>query len=381
MLFSRSENSEFKMRRRNRKPIAAHPFFVPMLSIWGALLAGLTIMVLPAEMINQITTAAALGVLDNFARYFYATIAALIGAACGYFVATKWRAMLPGRSEDLMGRAAAHVRPIDPVAELGSESLDAPIEDDVPEEEPLELETLELETLAEQPGTADTSEEQHVDTDDTFELRAEFECEPSPEQEAEPEPAPVDPLEGMHCEPMEDSPEPASLLSVRRRRNRGKPVELVQALGDHRARQAALHKDLRDLGEFSQLAEHKRTTKAPKPAPKPTPAPTAIDKLRAVPPQDLSLVQMVERLAVALHERQEAARAKPQTEQATERDAALAEALKALSLFTEKGFASQPRPAENDQANIGSANEGANDGTEAELRDALSKLQTMRGAA
>jgi len=361
MLFSRSENSEFKLRRRNRQPIAAHPAFVPTLAIWGALLAGFSLMVLPADTINQITSATALGVLDNFARYFFAAIAALIGAACGYFVATKWRDMLWGRSDAFTDRSTKHVRLIDPASELGSESLDAPIE-----EEP-----LELDTLADEPETEAAPEDQAEVANDTLELGIEFEAEP------EPEPEPADPLEGKHCEPAEDVPEPASRLPIRRRRMRGKPVELVQALGDHRARQAALHKDLLDLGEFSQLAEHKQATKASKQAPKLNQAPTAIDKLRAVPPQDLSLVQMVERLAVALHERQEATRAKPHTEQATERDAALAEALKALSLFTERGFAAHPRQAGNDQSDV----DGGNDETEAELRDALSKLQTMRGAA
>jgi len=385
MLFGRSKNSEFRMRHRNRQPIAVHPLFVPALAIWAALLAGLIVMVLPANTINQLTTATALGVLENFARYFFAALAALIGAACGYFIATKWRDLRYGGTDATMDHTAEHLRPIDPVAELGSESLDTPLEYDRDQDEPAEEEPLELDTLAEHPDASEPVEEQAVEEDGMLELGADLEADIEPELESIPEPEsePVtesmsaDPLEGMHCEPADDAQEPANRLPTRRRRMRGKPVELVQALGDHRARQAALHKDLLDLGEFSQLAEHKRSTVAPKPTPKANPAPTAIDKLRAVPPQDLSLVQMVERLAVALHERQDAARAKPQPEQASERDAALAEALKALSLFTERGVAPQSQSAENDQASVG----GANDGTEAELRDALSKLQTMRGAA
>ncbi len=361
MLFSRSENSEFKARRRKRKPIALHPLFVPALALWGALFAGLAVMVLPAEMINQITTASALGALGGFARYFFAAIAGLIGAGCGYFVATKWRGMLPGRSEAMMEHAAEHVRPIDPASELGSESLDTPIEED----------TLELEEASEIVDEPADDEPDAAETVDTLELGEEFEAD-VPAQ-------PDDPLENeafAHSEDEDDvqeepepETEPASLLPIRRRRNRGKPVELVQALGDHRARQAAMNKDMLDLGEFSLLAEKNRKAQTGRLPLSPAQGPAAIDKLRAVPPQDLSLVQMVERLAVALRERQEAARKVPQSEQSAERDAALVEALKALSLFTEQGLA-EPVRASN-----------AEDGTERELRDALSKLQTMRGAA
>lgn len=367
MLFSRSENSEFKARRRKRKPIALHPFFVPTLALWGALFAGLAVIVLPAEMINQITTASALGALGGYARYFFAAIAGLIGAGCGYFVATKWRGMLPGRSEAMMEHAAEHVRPIDPSSELGSESLDTPIEDDT-----LELE--EASEIADLPAeeAADT-EPESAETTDMLELGEEFEADAPPQVE--------DPLqneafadaedEGEAQEEVEQEEEaqPASLLPIRRRRNRGKPVELVQALGDHRARQAAKNKDMLDLGEFSLLAEKNRKAQTGRLPLSPAQGPAAIDKLRAVPPQDLSLVQMVERLAIALRERQEAARNAPQTEQASERDAALAEALKALSLFTEKGLVEPVRASH------------AEDGTERELRDALSKLQTMQGAA
>ncbi|MEM8724199.1 MAG: hypothetical protein AAGE86_01630 [Pseudomonadota bacterium] len=360
MLFSRSANSEFKMRRRNRLPIAAHPFFVPALTVWGAALAGLIVMVLPASIINQITTATALGVLDGFARYFFAGLAAALGGAFGYYVATKWRGRLPGRSEALIDRAADHhVRPIDPASELGSESLDAPIEEQSAEEEPVADESFP------------TGEPASPETDDTLELGAEFETAPEPTEEV----THVDPLAGEHLKPANetpeaDSPEPASRLPLRRRRNRGKQLELVQALSDHRARQSALNKDHLDLSEFTQLAEK---NKASRPARKPT----AVETLRAVPPQDLSLVQMVERLAVALHERQEAARKRPPTEQATEREAALAEALKALSVFTEKGLAADDKAATSAKPQVSEPE----DGTERELREALGKLQTMRGAA
>ncbi|MEL6529582.1 MAG: hypothetical protein AAFQ27_06440 [Pseudomonadota bacterium] len=368
MLFSRSANSEFKMRRRNRRPISTHPFFVPSLAIWGALLAGLTVLVLPGDIINRITTVTALGVLDNFARYFFAALAALMGAACGYFTAIKWRSMVAARSGTIVDDASDQVRPIDPVAELGSDSLDAPIE-----EEPADEELLELDVPVDAHQFDTTDDQEVTEPIETLELGAEQEADPEPQVEVEA----IDPLKDEHCKPAKDADEPFDRPLLRRKRPREKPFELVQALGDHRARQAALHKDLLDLGEFTQLSDHKQANESNGRPSKTDHAPTAIDKLRAVPPQDLSLMQMVERLAVALHERQEAARAKPQTEQAFERDAALAEALKALSLFTESGRAPQTERAENDHD---PANETTG-GKEAELRDALSKLHDMRGAA
>lgn len=366
MLFSRSANSEYTMRRRKRPPIAAHPMFVPALTLWGAALAGLTVMVLPAATINQITSAAALGVLGTLARYFFAAIAAALGAAISHHIATKWRARSPGRSNELVDHAAEQIRPIDPTSELGSESLDTPI-DETPE--PAE-DKVEDEPVEEAAPDLDTTEDA-----DTFELSAEYEAgdeEPMPAAE---EPAPtseaVDPLANESCEPAEEEPDLASRLPLRRRRNRGKQLELVQALSEHRARQTALNQDHLDLSEFTRLAEKDRT-------PRTAPAPTAVDKLRAVPPKDLSLVQMVERLAVALHERQEAARKRPAAEQSTERDAALAEALKALAVFTERGLAANDKASTPDDQPAATITE---DGTERELREALGKLQTMRGAA
>ncbi|MDJ0644038.1 MAG: hypothetical protein QNJ15_14585 [Erythrobacter sp.] len=354
------------MRRRNRPPIGAHPYFVPALALWGAALGGLTIMVLPASFIDQATAVAALGALGEFARLFFAGLAAALGAATGYFVASKWQQRRASRSHAMMNHAADHFRPIDPAAELGSESLDTPIAEDSDDAEERN-DAEESDDTKDGDGTSaeEASEEIEASSEDTLELGAEMEA----AAQVAPEPAstPADPL----ADETADTPrEPAGRMPLRRRRNRGKQVELVQALSEHRARQTALKKDQLDLGEFTQLAEKNRTSRA-------KPAPTAIDKLRAVPPQDLSLVQMVERLAVALQERQEAARNRPPAEQTSERDAALAEALKALAVFTENGLAANDEVADLDRE----ASAGTDTRTERDLRDALSKLQTMRGAA
>ncbi len=394
MLFSRSENSEFKERRRRSRPIAEHPYFVPSLMLWGAALAGLSVMVLPASLINQVTTIAALGALGEFARLFYAVLAAGFGAGCGFFAATKWRDSLPVRSQAMMNRRAGDLRPIDPAQDLGSESLDAPLDEEstsevvtVEEDEVEEHEEDILDLTVECEAEADEIQSEDSDVfdltsiceaeadascsdDDVLVLGADCEANPEPDQEpapategeTEPEPIARDPLKDEHCEPAPEHVEPASLLSIPRRRNRGETVELVQALGNHRARHAARHKD--------QLGPRGATQSPCKEQAEFTHTPTAVEKLRAVPPHELSLVQLVERLAVALHERRDLARNRPQSEQATERDVALADALKALAIFTAQDVKAPIKaetPAEND--------------TESELREALSKLQTLQGAA
>ena len=97
---------------------------------------------------------------------------------------------------------------------------------------------------------------------------------------------------------------------------------------------------------------------------------SALEKLRQKPTAELSLVEMVERFAGALHQHQEAERARQDTN-APGRDVALAEALKALTLFTEGGF---------DKAGAAPATNQLGE-TERDLREALTKLQTLRGAA
>ena len=97
----------------------------------------------------------------------------------------------------------------------------------------------------------------------------------------------------------------------------------------------------------------------------------ALDKLRQTPAEDLSLVEMVERFAAALHDHQVQERKRYAAGQGA-RETALAEALKALSLFTEAGFDKADRAPVSD-SDIGQ--------TEDELRSALERLQQMRGAA
>jgi len=98
-------------------------------------------------------------------------------------------------------------------------------------------------------------------------------------------------------------------------------------------------------------------------------------------PEELSLVEMVERFAGALHDHQQAERER-QPQSAPVRDAALAEALKALTLFTQRGFDNAATPVQSAVQTDETEEElGALGQTERDLREALVKLQSLRGAA
>lgn len=403
MLFSRSEGAEFKRRGKSKTSIAAHPLFVPALTLWGAAVAGLAVFVLPEATIQNITAASALGVLGGFARLFFAALAAAIGAALFYFVGNTISRKLPGRSGTVVNRASAAVRPIDPASELGSESLDSPIEDEPFSQEPMALDEEdalidedyadtfdlpeELDWVEEEGG--DFEEDASADIPDLVNE----EIEPSSGPAIAPEPEYVADIvaDVSYDEPA--VPEPKSRAArafSRAKRPEGKKIELVQALNGHLARMAAesnaktktsaSSNDDLDLGAFDQIGDEVQlptssAAHAPKVRDGHPRMETAVEKLRSVPPQDLSLVQMVERFALALQDHKKASTANPQSEQTQERDAALAEALKALSKFTEHGF-----NAVGGNENTADA-DGSQNPHESQIRDAMGKLQGLRGAA
>ena len=243
--------------------------------------------------------------------------------------------------------AARRVKPIDPATELGSDSLDAPIEE-IPFSAEAETD-FEAEDEVENEGLLELAEALDEADEAAMDMPAIAEDEPTPSE------------------------------------------------GDEL-----------DLGGFSQLEEPEAVSSEPVPVPEPEPEPvpaqapaatseprpvqavSGIEKLRQTAPSDLSLVQLVERFAAALYEAQEST---PQSRMAADaerkREQALAEALKALTLFTESGFA-QPGEAEAAKPQrFGSAfggqarktNSSNVQETERELREALSKLQDLQGAA
>ncbi|MEM8727063.1 MAG: hypothetical protein AAGE86_16250, partial [Pseudomonadota bacterium] len=228
------------------------------------------------------------------------------------------------------------------------------------------------------------------------ESEEEFEAEPEPAPESEPEPQPEpdgEPLGDDFAEQAFQDRAARTIARAKDKKSNGEKVELLKAMSSHRARKARQtrsfvdsatkpeqqpepQEDL-DLAAFDtvddrvgQTASRSTTERL---------AESAADRLRSVPPSDLSLVEMVERLAIALRNHHEAGRSISDPEQAKARDAALAESLNTLSKFTEKGYEGEAKqavePVEIDDPEAG---ETENEG---QLRDAFAKLQVLRGAA
>jgi hypothetical protein len=416
------KRAAFKPRKTNKQPVASHPLFVPMLVLWGAALAGLSVLVLPESMIGQLTRISGLSALGGLARLVFAGLAGMIGAAGLYFIGAALRPRATADAEEMPTPTHRRKRTLDPVSDLGSDSFDSPLDErDFADEDEFEdgfedgdFDESEFEDA--DPGDADLDHEDAV---------AEPEAEDDDwhnwyDEDAE---AAADAGLDAAFEPDEE-PTPATrtgLISSRIRRSGGnsggKKVELVKAMSNHLARRAEQaraiaaetpetpapvaslatigrrdaskpvwahedddHLDLGAFAEAPELPDAPEATVAELPVASDTrtaPAEphSAVEMLRAVPPQELSLVQMVERLALALHEHQAATRTKPQSRPSPERDVALAEALRTLSMFTDHGF--EPGAA-------GPQEPGASaptDETEREMRDALASLHRHRGAA
>ena len=367
MLFSRSEGAEFKLRRGKKKSIAANPLFIPAMMVWGAALGGLAVLVLPESMIRSVTEVSALGVLGGFARTFFAVLAALIGAGILYFVAKAFRSGQAGGASTLVNKAQERVRPIDPAAELGSESLDAPLElDEFVDDDTLELRPEDCVPHAddiedaEEPSVDDIGwvEELSQDVPEERELTLGEWCEPYSDEE------PVEPPKSR-----------AARAFSRVKQAEEEPVELVKVFKGERARHAAEAKPIAtEICEASEDPPGESSAQsATNPARPMSTAPigTAADKLRNTPTEELSLVQMVERLALALNDHRAARESANAVRNTTKRDAALAEALRALTRFTEQGLEPEQARNENDPA----------DDSQREMQAALSKLQSLRGAA
>ncbi len=396
--------------------IVGHAVFVPAIAIWGALLAGLCVMMVSGVTIARLSISAGIGSVPQIA---FALVAAVIGGVIAYGAAHVIRSIMLRSSDNeaVAAMAAGRVRPIDPGTELGSDSLDAPI--------------------SEMPFAQGSEEQAGADDAEPFELESSAELgedEISPDvwfdapESADTDPGAVDSAPDLTSRRMAAAgpfdPTPAE----RARQSDG--LSDAQASVPEKPRALELGEfavlsgrngvwvtdadNAYDAAEDPQLLKRKPQTlgnQQPEAEPEMEaeaetgiePGPTihrtcetdstaqpfarahandarsAIEKLREVPPQELSLVQMVERFAAALHENQDAARKLAMrgavNSSAPPRDAALAQALKALALFTERGF---------DADNMGEISGQPVDmvgETERELRNALSKLQNLRGAA
>lgn len=322
---SRTEQRGRKSARKPRKlPLTAHPAFAPLLGLWGAVLGAMLIMVLPAAMVQTALEGTLLGTLSGLAQPVAALFAALILGVplFGAAAAAQRRARRAVARPSLAERAVRQVTPIDPVRDLGSRRLDDPL-DVMPFASPAWRDA--------DPGTEQT-------------LPADARS-GAPDPGTAPVPRELDlagfaELPGRNAVWVEDAPQVSEAApSVT-------PVSVPLRAHAPAAEAPAL---------------------APAPAPLPVPGTAALARLRAVPAETLSLAQMVERFAGALHEHRAApaARALSAADLAA-REAALAEALKALAALS---------------GGAGAGHDEAHSGPRGEpLRAALAQLHPRREA-
>ncbi|WP_379921777.1 hypothetical protein [Erythrobacter sp. R86502] len=298
-----------KSKTHNRESLVAHRIFAPMMGLWGALLAGLPILVIPAPLFDQMARGTMVDASALPAQPIMAAGAAVILGGAFFALASLANRHKRKRHEpsSVASRAIRSIRPIDPAQDLGSRSLDEP--------------------LAAMPFAS------RADQSPKIELS-------SPEKAAAPR--------ELDLAAFADLPG----------RNAVWIEENVAGQGDdsaHGKNESAAQKS----GPSPVTSLHAR---APQPQPfQPHPGTAALNRLRAVAPSELSLVEMVERFAGALHDHRTTPPA-PSMSAAdlAAREAALAEALRAL-------------------AALGGHSEVAD--TRDPLRNALAQLQTRRGAA
>ncbi len=301
----RDRNKQRKRRTvqaNARTPLIAQPLFAPMLGLWGAALGGLTVLVLPQWRVAGALAGTGLAALGAQAQFVLAGGAALLlgGGLFAVAASLSHRARIRAAAPTVAEMAARRIRPIDPARELGSGSLD----------EPVLATPFAPDPFASKPIVANP-----------------FADDPAPEPEFAP-PRALDlsefaELPGRNAVWVE---EPAALPVA-------PPSPLAEPLAVSLVQAVAF----------------------------PDPGKAALARLRATPPDQLSLVQMVERFAAALHEHRTTAHGNAgHNRDLAARDAALAEALKALATLSDQ-------PSADPQAQP--------------LRDALGRLQGLRGAA
>ncbi|TRD11217.1 hypothetical protein FGU71_04685 [Erythrobacter insulae] len=359
-----------KPARKHKSPISSMRGFVPATALWGAVLGALSVLVLPTAIILRIAMASGLSGLGSNAAFVIAGIAALIAGGLAMVAASGFkRWQLRDRNFDPASTSAQDgIEPINPIAELGSDSLDAPIEiepfsiSEIPELDAELNEEFEQDWATAEAGASKDQWESPLLLDGGQVSDAADESMDESFAGSDPDTSRFD---GQHDRD-ETKPVELDLAAFAETPGRSgvwieEPVE--PALAD----EVVAH----EIDEQAHFAEpEKPAALSARIAPS---APSALEQLRQAPIGELSMVHMVERFAAALHDHQNAERQRPGSRHSAHADAALAEALKALSLFTDEGF--------DDDAPASEHSSDALRNSTRDLRDALAKLQTLRGAA
>lgn len=317
-------------RKSRRLPVTAHPAFAPLLGVWGALLGGLPIMVLPPAAIQTAVDGTLLGTFAGLAQPVAALIAALILGTLLFAggAAAHGRTRRSVGRPSLAERAVRRVTPINPERDLGSRRFDDPL-DGMPLASPA-WRDADLAAVQTMPADAPAGVPDPASDPDAA---------PDPDAASHAVPRELDlaafaELPGRNAVWVEDQPQvtaaPPTAASVAAPPRAQVPVD-----------------------------------QAPEVSSAPLPGTAALARLRAVPAEALSLPQMVERFAGALHEHRAAPHTRAlSTADLAAREAALAEALKALAALS---------------GGPGSGDDGALAGERGEpLRAALARLQPRR---
>jgi hypothetical protein len=315
-------------KRKVRVSLAAHKAFAPLLGLWGVLLGSLVVLVMPYPLVGGALQGTLLGSWGEAAQAVFALIAAaLLGSAMFALGAWRHSQANPLKAKSVVGWAMRQVTPINPAQDLGSQRLDDPV-DTMPFTTPAWRDADLVEPAA--PPVRAT--------------------EPQAEPAEAPEPVELDlaqfaELPNRNAVWVEE-PAPAAAAAAEEAAPEAQPAPRAEPANDPVAEIRARH--LRAV--------------APPP---PMPGQAALARLRATPANELSLIEMVERFAGALHEHRESAPShKPGPADLAAREAALAEALKALAALSGGTPAAPGR-----------------DGPAEPLRAALAQLQPRRGAA
>lgn len=332
--------SEQRKRKGSGKPapttLAGHRAFAPLLGLWGALLGGGVVMVLPYAMVERLLQGTLVGSWGQSAQAVLAGVLSLTFGLVLFAVAAAMhdRARRAIRMPSVAERVVRQVTPINPARDLGTRSLDEP------------LDTMPFTT----PAWRDT---------DFDAPRRKRDIVPAAQPVAEETPEPVAPAEldlaqfaelpNRNAVWVEEAPEPVAVPEAE-----PAPEPAAETAAEAAPVQADPIADIR--------ARRLRAVAPPPPAP----GTAALARLRATPPTELSLVEMVERFAGALHEHREtpAARSHDAADLAA-REAALAEALRALAALS-GGTSAAPR------------NTPGQTPREEPLRAALAQLQPRR---
>lgn len=361
----KSGNRKQKKAGRHRKWLAlvARPFFAPLVGLWGALLGGLTVMVVPARTLEVLAEGTLLATFDIPVQLQLAGGSAVVLGGLLFVLAA-------AKSADARRRLNPHsilnfvnrkVSPIDPVRDLGSKSIDEPVET-MPFATPA-WRDADLEPAAqEKPAVSAAPEPREAAPEIEAEAALPRVMRHSLPESAE---APV-PEAASQSVPLELDLAQFAELPGRNAVWVEEPVApLAPAAPEPAPEPVAAPQPIAAPAVAAVPGPAPRTVRPRRPAtPPPLPGTAALARLRAVPPGELSMVEMVERFAGALHEHRSNAPARTLTAaELAAREAALAEALKALAALS--GIGGEPAPTDRD----------------APLRAALSQLQPRRGAA